>query len=216
MHKHNIIALLALCCFVAGAAHAADKSPRIKKCQDASGRWHYGDTADDECSKSKIIEMTGKGIKTREIAAPLTEEELRQRELNKAGIEAQAKADEEQARKDKLLLSTYGHEDDISFVRDRRLADIEAQVQNSKQTLGSLQKALERLRAQAAEEQRGGKPVSEQTAKNIASNEAQIAKHEQYVQQKEQEKGTVREQATKDIERYRLLKKHQPAEAKQK
>ena len=80
MAKHNIITLIVLCCFAAGTAHAAGPSPKIKKCQDAAGRWHYGDTADEECSKSKVIEMTDKGIQTREIAAPLSASELRQRE----------------------------------------------------------------------------------------------------------------------------------------
>ena len=211
MAKHNIITLVVLCCFAAATAQAAGPSPKIKKCQDAGGRWHYGDTADEECSKSKIIEMTNQGIKTKEIAAPLTEQEIKQRERNKTSLEAQKKAEEEQAKNDKRLLSTYGHEDDIGFVRDRKLTDLEAQIQNSKQTLASLQKTLERLRAPATEEQHGGKPVSDQTAKNIASTEAQITKHEKFAQQKELEKETVREQTNKDIERYRLLKKSQSA-----
>lgn len=185
-------------------------SPRIKKCQDAQGRWHYGDTADAQCKQSKVVEINNQGITTKEIAAPLTPAELKQRELNKSSVDAETKKTEEQARQDQLLLATYGHEDDISFVRDRKVADIEGQVHASLQTLTSLGNALKRVQAQAAEEQRGGKPVSEATTKHIANIEAQIAKHEQYVALKKQEEEATRVQAKKDMERYRELKKTQP------
>ena len=185
-------------------------SPRIKKCQDARGRWHYGDTADAQCKQSKVVEINKQGITTKEIAAPLTPQELQQRELNKSSVEAEKKKTDEQARQDRLLLATYGHEDDITFVRDRKIADIEGQVQASRQTLTSLGNALKRVQTQAAEEQRGGKPVSEATTKHIANIEAQIAKHEQYVALKKQEEEATRIQANKDMERYRELKKIQP------
>ena len=205
------LSLLAVFSLAGTSAYAGpNDSPRIKKCQDAGGRWHYGDTADALCKQSKVVEINKQGITTKEIAAPLTADELKQRELNKSSVEAEKKKAEEQARQDQLLLATYGHEDDISFVRDRKIADIEGQVLASKQTLASLSNALKRIQAQAAEEQRGGKPVSEASAKHIANIEAQIAKHEQYVALKKQEEEATRIQANKDTVRYRELKKIQP------
>jgi hypothetical protein len=47
----------------------------IKKCKDATGRWHYGDTAAEECAKSKITEMSDEGTTKQVIAAPPTEGE---------------------------------------------------------------------------------------------------------------------------------------------
>lgn len=187
-----------------------DTGPKIKKCQDASGHWHYGDTADDLCRQSKVVEINKQGITTKEIAAPLTAKELKEQENNKASLEAEQKMAAEQARQDQLLLSTYGHEDDISFVRDRKIADTEAQIQSSQKTLTALHNTQKRTQAQAAEEQRGGNPVSDATAKQIANTEAQIAKHEQYVAAKQKEIEAIRTQAAKDMERYRHLKKSQP------
>lgn len=197
----------------ANAQAETSTGPKIKKCQDARGRWHYGDTADELCRQSKVVEINKQGITTKEIAAPLTAEELKQREKNKASIEAEKKLADEQARQDKLLLSTYGHEDDISFVRDRKIADTEAQIQASQTTLTALRKTQERTQKQAADEQRGGKPLSDATAKQIANTEAQIAKHEQYVAVKQKEIEAIRAQATKDMERYRLLKRGQAVPA---
>jgi hypothetical protein len=190
---------------------AATTGGKIKKCQDASGRWHYGDTADDECRQSKVEVLNQQGITTNEIAAPLTAQELKEQENNKASVEAKKKMAAEQARQDQLLLSTYGHEDDISFVRDRKIADTEAQIQSSQKTLTALHGSLERLQKQAKEEQRGGKPVPDATAKQIANTEAQIAKHEQYVAEKQKEIEAIRAQAAKDTERYRLLKRSRPS-----
>ena len=209
MIKHLLtLSLLAIFSFAGSSTYAAPSdSPRIKKCQDARGRWHYGDTADAQCKQSKVVEINKQGITTKEIAAPLTPEELKQRELNKNSVEAEKKKADEQTRQDQLLLATYGHEDDISFVRDRKIADIEGQVQASVQTLISLRNALKRVQGQAAEEQRGGKPIPEATTKHIANIETQIAKHEQYIALKKQEEEATRRQAKKDMERYRELKK---------
>jgi hypothetical protein len=195
------------------AQAASGKAERIKKCQDASGRWHYGDTADELCRQSKVVEINKQGITTKEIAAPLTAEELRLREKNKTSIEAEKKIVAEQARQDKLLLSTYGHEDDISFVRDRKIADTDAQIQSSQKTLTALRNSQKRIEAQAADEQRGGKPVSDATAKQITNTEAQIAKHEQYIVLKQKEIDAIRVQATNDMERYRHLKRSQSTPA---
>lgn len=190
------------------SAGAADpKGKLIKKCQDAAGKWHYGDSAAEECAKSKITEITEAGTKKKEIAAPPTEQELREREARKGEFEREQKQAEEKKRRDELLLSTYGHEDDIAYTRDRKLAQLESMVKASEDTLKSLRAALARLEAQATEESRGGKRVPEQTAKSIAQTKNQISTHEAAVQAKRKEQETVRQQAATDLARYRELKK---------
>ncbi len=217
MAKSTLATLIALIATFALLSVAAQAGPatgsKIKKCQDASGHWHYGDNADDMCRQSKIVEINEQGLTTKEIAAPMTAEQLKQRENNKATLEAEKKVAEEQARQDQILLSTYGHEDDISYVRDRKIADTEAQIQSSQKTLTALHSTQKRIQAQAADEQRGGKPISEASAKQIANIEAQIAKHEQYVAAKQKEIEAIRAQATKDMERYRYLKRGLPTPA---
>lgn len=215
MAKPTLLTLLVLTTSLAllGAtaqAAAPAASGKIKKCQDASGRWHYGDSADDLCRQSKVVEINEQGLTTKEIAAPLTAQQLKERENNKASLEAEQKQTEEQARQDKLLLSTYGHEDDISYVRDRKIADTEAQIQSSQKTLSALHTTEKRIKAQAADEQHGGKTTSEATTKQLADTEAQITKYEQFVVAKQKEIEAIRAQATKDMERYRYLKRAHP------
>ncbi len=191
----------------AAVAAEAPKGKLIKKCQDAAGKWHYGDNAAAECAKSKITEISQTGVKRKEVAAPPTEAELKQREAHQGELERERKLTEDRKRRDELLLSTYGHEDDIGYTRDRKLALLESSIKASEETLKSLRAALARLEAQAAEEKRGGKPVPAATAKSLTQTKNQIASHEAAIQSRRQEQDTVRKQAATDLARYRELRK---------
>ena len=196
---------LVLCVFGAQAIQAAQT---IKKCQDATGRWHYGDSAAEECAKSKITVMNDEGITKKVIAAPLTEQELKERAENREAQEAAQKKAEEQAKKDALLLSSYGVENDITYIRDRKIAQIDASIKATEQTLTPLRAALGRMEAQVADESKSGKP-DEATVKNIEMTKAQIARHEAAIADKHKEQEAIRAEYDQDLTRYRELKKQQ-------
>ena len=211
----TILAVLLVSLFAATLpATAADdkKGVRIKKCQDAAGRWHYGDSADEECARSKVIELDTRGIKRREVAAPLTEAELKAREQSREQEDKARKLAEEQQRRDQQLLATYALEDDIILTRDRKISDIEAQIRASQETLTSLRASLSRLQTQATEELHTKPQVSPKTAKTISNNEAQIAKHEAHVQKLKMEQEAARVQYQTELEHFRELKR-KPAAA---
>lgn len=215
MMRHLTTACLLLAAlFAAGSTFAADPGkpgPRIKKCQDSQGRWHYGDTADDECAHSKVIDLDKSGIKRKETAAPLSAAELMARASEMASEEQARKAAEEQKRHDDILLATFSVEADITMMRDRKIGDVESQIHATEDTLKSLQNSLARLQAQAADEQRGGKPVSPQTAKTLASNEAQVAKHQAMIKKMREDEENLRTQFAADLERFRVIKNKQLA-----
>lgn len=195
-------------------AHAASSGmSSIKKCQDATGKWHYGDTAADECARSKVTVITEKGTTKSVIAAPPTEQELKEREAQRETIEAEQARAAERARKDTLLLSTYGVEDDIIYIRDRKIAQVEASIKASEETLKPLRAALARMETQAAEEGKDPK-AAEVTAKNIEMTRNQIKRHEGAIAAKRQEQEALRKQYTEELERYRELKKKAPVSVK--
>lgn len=175
------------------ALSAPGYSVKIKKCQDSDGNWHYGDRATEKCNKSKITELSEKGHKTKVIDAPPTEDELEERARQRAEKLKKQKLDEEQALRDKLLLSTYGHENDILYVRDRKLAQIESSITASNETIANLRKVLERMEKQGEEE------------KQIKRNMAQIERQEQLIASKRAEQEQIRKQYAGELERYREL-----------
>lgn len=186
---------------------------KIKKCKDDQGRWHYGDTAGKYCDQSEIIELTDKGTKTRVIKAPATADELAERERNKEEEERKKKAAADQARRDEILLTTYGHENDIVYIKKRKIEQLESSIQASLETLKSLEATLERLEKQAAHEQRGGKSASPDTIKNIDNNKAQIARHEAAIQAKRDEQQALGKRYDGELERYREIKRRQASQA---
>lgn len=174
----------------------------IKKCRDATGQWHYGDTAAAACANSKVTVINQQGVKTGVIDAPPTAADLKQREAK----EKEAKRAEEQAKRDQVLLTTYAHEDDITYIRDRKVAELESVIKASQDTLKPLRATLKRLEAQADSEQKSQKSVSEQTTTEIKRTRTQIAKHEEAIAQRRQEQEDIKVQAQKDLVRYRELK----------
>jgi len=212
MLRNRLVFMLALGLSLPAFSAHATKGITIKKCQDATGMWHYGDTAADECAKSKITVMTEEGTTKKVIAAPPTEEELRQRAAHQEAEDAARQKAEEQAKKDALLLSTYGGENDITYIRDRKIAQIESTIKASEDTLKSLRAALSRMEAQATAEPKGGK--DDKTAlKNIEMTRAQIARHESLIADKRQEQEAMRKQYAEELVRYREIKKHQASTA---
>lgn len=204
--------IVALACAPAGFA-AQPGAGKIKKCQDETGKWHYGDTAADECAKSKIEVMSEGGIKKREIAAPPTEAELKDREARRAEEERKKLSEEEQKKKDQLLLATYGHENDILFVRDRKLHQLDQQIKATEGTLKSLKGVLGRLEKQAEDDQKGGKPIADQTKKHLEQTKQQIQNRETEIAGKRAEQDQIRKQSEEDLARYRELKRGQAAKS---
>jgi hypothetical protein len=212
MSPKTLVCLLTLSLLLPslGALAASSSTSSIKKCQDATGKWHYGDTAADECARSKVTVITEKGTTKSVIAAPPTEQELKEREAQRETIEAEQARAAERARKDTLLLSTYGVEDDIIYIRDRKIAQVEASIKASEETLKPLRAALARMEAQAADEGKDAKTAAA-TAKNIAMTRNQITRHEGAIAAKRQEQEALRKQYTEELERYRELKRKSPA-----
>jgi hypothetical protein len=196
----SIRLLLTLAAMIALPAGAAEKAT-IKKCQDATGKWHYGDSAADACARAKITVMSEYGVTKKQIDAPLTDDQLKQRDQQ---VEESAK-EKEQKKKDELLLATYSLEADITYIRDRKIAQLDSAIRASTDTLSPLRATLGRLEAQAASEGKSG-AVSEQTTAALAQTRGQIAKHESAIAQRRQEQEQVRTRATEDLARYRVLK----------
>jgi len=208
---YAFILVLGLCLPVMGVQAAS--GPTIKKCKDATGQWHYGDSAAEECAKSKVTVMSEEGTTKKVIAAPPTEQELKEHEARQETEAAEKQRAAERAKKDALLLSTYGGEDDIIYIRDRKIAQIESSVKASEETLKNLRAALARMEAQAADESKGNKAADQTTLKNIEQTKKQIVRHESVVAEKHKEQEALRKQYADEMERYREIKKSQAAKA---
>ncbi len=211
------LALVTIACSLLITANIhAETGQKIKKCQDASGRWYYGDTAAESCNQSKVTIINDRGLQVKEIAAPPTEAELKAREARERGQASvdehkrtEDKRTEEQSRRDNQLLATYDNETQITAARDRKLAELESQLRATSETLNTLRATLNRMQAQAAQEKSGGKP-SQEADGNIAKTESQIAKHEAALAETKKQQEAVKSRYQVELDRYREIKKSVP------
>jgi hypothetical protein len=200
------LALLTIACSLLVTANVhAETSQKIKKCQDTTGRWHYGDTAAESCNQSKVTVINDKGMRVKEIAAPPTEAELKARERNKTNTDSQRKQTEEQSKKDDQLLTTYDSENQIIAARDRKLAELESQIRATGEILNTLRAALNRMQTQAAKEKSGGNPAQD-AGGSIAKTEAQIARHEAASAEIKKQQEAINSRYQAELDRYREIK----------
>jgi len=193
------LAIGALCVALAAfplqvSAQQAGKRVEIKKCQDADGKWHYGDTAADECARSKITVIDKRGLKVEEVGAPPTAEELERRKIEAAEQqEADAKAEQEKRARERIL-SIYDSEAAIFRARDERLGHIDRQIATYKDMSGRLQQRLEKARSTGA------------APEAIKVLEDDIGAFEGAIATSEQQRSEIMERYGQDLELYRALK----------
>ena len=129
----------------------------IKKCQDADGKWHYGDVAVAQCQKSKVTTLSDRGFVESEKEAPKTEEQLQKEKEDKdiANAEAERKRAEENERN--RILSIYETEADIDRQRTNQIGSVESNIAVHKAYVKSLNGKIDRLKKAGVELTRGRK-----------------------------------------------------------
>lgn len=178
----------------------------IKKCKDAQGRWHYGNSAAKACAHSEVIEFNAGKVKKKVHGPPPTQDQLEEFEAKKRAEERKKEDLAERAKQDKLLTASYAHEDDIVFERNRKLKDLQSGIESSTATLNSLRAVRDRAQKRAEEEKSSSKGVSKATRKTLASAERQVKSHEQVLSEKEKELEEMKLHYDDALKRYRDMK----------
>lgn len=137
-HILNFFTVLA-CLLMLQSANA------ITRCQDAQGKWHYGDYATEACNQSKLTELNDRGVIVNEVDAPKTSEELaaEEQEIERQQQEELRKREEQEERE--RILSIYETEDDIDRQRDNKLNAVQSNIDVHNAYLNSLDNKLLRF-----------------------------------------------------------------------
>ena len=138
----------------------------IKKCKDADGNWHYGDTAVEACNTSKITTLNKRGVITDEEAPPKTDEELAAEK--QAALEEEKRVERELAAEEerRRILNIYESEDDILRQRDNQLSSVQGNIDVHKAYLKNMDARIDRYQKQLAvlESEAAKKSVKEKIA----------------------------------------------------
>jgi hypothetical protein len=160
---------------------------------------HYADTipADRVRLGYKVFDAEGRQIKA--IEAAKTDEQR---------LEAQRQATlaAEQERKDRVLLATFTSEEDLRYVRDERLATMDAALALAQEKLAKLQRQAADLEAQIAAHQSEQQATPQDLENRLEDLRTSIVEGEADIAAKQEQKRVAEQGFATDMSRYRELK----------
>ncbi|MDB5761519.1 MAG: hypothetical protein JWQ21_514, partial [Herminiimonas sp.] len=122
---------------------------KIFMCKDASGRTLTSDRPIPECADRAVREFDKNGIVRHDIAAPLTAEQKRQKQLEEEKRKADEAAAAEQKQNDRAIVARYRNEEDIAIARKRTVDLVQEQIKREAITLAAAEKRRKDLQAEA-------------------------------------------------------------------
>ena len=194
---------LVLLALVSGPAAAQ----KLYKWVDENGQVHYGDKVPPEYANQDREVLNKQGLAVGREEGAETAEEARTRQER----EKQAKAAQEQAQRDRMLLATYQNVDEIELLRARRLDQIDAQLTIQEQSLANLkarhaEQVKRASRYQPANKDPKAPPMPEGMAEDIARAESDIRTQQLNLDKRRKERTALNQQFDADVARFKELK----------
>lgn len=191
-------------------------SAGIKCWTNNEGVRECGNAVPPEFAQKGHQEVTEMGVTVSKTDRALSKEELRiQREedARAAAIRAEeVRKIRERKSKDHVLLSTFTTEAELAIAHEGQVAAIDIRIGHTEKILVQLEQSLQLLRAQAANLERSGKPITPEIKNRIATVEQQLDDRRSFIDSRRLQKAALAAQFTEDLDRYRELKgiKKQP------
>lgn len=179
---------------------------KLYKWVDDKGETHYGDRIPPEYAQQGHTELNKQGVTINTTEGAKTEEQLAEEQRNAQAKTTEKRHADEQAARDRVLLNTYLSEDDITQIRDRKLAALEGEVTMTSRYSEKLGAHLAELLKEASAFERQNKPVPGKLQRDILEAKAQGATYADFIKTKQAEQEAIRRQAESDLQRFRELK----------
>ena len=198
------VALLALGGYLNGAEAAIKcwtNKEGVRECGNAVPPEYAQQGHEEKSASGMTIKRTERSKTPEEIAAARAEQEA----LAKKQAEIDAVAHKQTAA-DKVLLATFGSEDDLVLARDGQMANVESQKKLAESRITKLQKSLDQLISKAADRERRGQRVPSEISKEIANLRGQIADQKKFIIAKDADALKLQMKFETDIARFRELK----------
>jgi hypothetical protein len=173
-------------------------------CCDDGGRRVCGDILPAACYGQSYREMGSDGTLKRQVAAPLTREEIARRKADEEKRKADEQAQVKQRRLDDALLNSYTSVEEIDRRRDREIAEIERGIESTRQHQTELRARREKLQKDA--EFYKGKPLPRDLDNGIKAIDKELASYEAIFASKQAEIDTLRSRFDADRARFVELK----------
>ena len=186
--------------FLAGEAAA---QARIFCCDDAKGRKVCSDFVPTECANRAYEERDGQGRITKKHDAPLTAEQQARRMAELAKLDVEKRKALEAQRHSTALLANYANEKEIDSARDRALATLEKNLQQSLSRLDEANKVKQTLEREKASFK--NKPLPEKIKTSVRDNENELLAQQAAIDAQTKEIENIRVRFAEEKQQYLVL-----------
>ena len=171
---------------------------------DDQGVVHYTDKMPpDQVGKGATM-LDKQGRQVQKIEPAPTPEQRKAMEAAEEQKQANAKAHEDRARKDRALLLSYTNEDEIDVAKKRALAQMETQIQSAEAYTSDLRKKQDALAKRKAGY--GGKPIPPDLERDLGNVDLELSRQSALIQQKKADIINVAARYDADRQRWRDIK----------
>jgi hypothetical protein len=203
----SVLLIAAALCLVCNLANAG----ALYKWIDEDGQIRYSDRLPAAQVKRKHHQLNSQGVVLTTREAAKSEAELAADAAARLKLEKeeaiQAKLDEEQNKKDQVLLLTFSNEKELGLARGDRIEVLDSVIQLISKSIATTQQTLDELQASADEIYLSqGKEVPGGLAQKIEHFTRKKESRSAQLDSKRLEKEKINEQYEIDLARYRLLK----------
>ena len=181
----------------------SDSKAKLYKWTDQDGNVHYSDQIPPEAKEYARERVNDQGVAVERIERALTPEELAAQKAAADKAIADAKHAEEMRKADEALMNSYASEEDLTRAYSQRLDLLSQTIDARQMEIAAREQSLTSLVAQAAEMERGGRPVSDAIKQMIASERTEIDRQKQFLLKKETEKLTAKQDYDRDMAAYK-------------
>ena len=203
----SVLLIVIALCVVFNQANAGS----MYKWIDENGQIRYSDRLPPTQVKKKHHQLNSQGMVLTTREAAKSEAELAADAAAKLKLEEeeaiQAKLDEEQNKKDQVLLLTFSNEKELGMARDDRVEVLDSVIHLISKSITVTQQTLDELQTRADENYLSrGKEVPGGLAQKIEHFSRKKESRRAQLDSKMLEKEKINEQYEIDLARYRLLK----------
>lgn len=207
----NLKTSLAITSVLAGALFmlfvpAPASAAKIKCWTNNEGVRECGNAVPPEYAQKGHKEVNKRGMTVSTQTRAKTPEEIEKERLEQEKLEREKALAAEQEKKDRVLLATFASEDDMKLAHEGKVLALDTRIKHTEQLIAKLKASLKALVNDAAEQERSGTKVSDETRKDIAQVKQQIAENLGFIEQREREKVELNAQFDAELARFRKLK----------
>lgn len=202
---------LALLCALAAPAHAQTAGKKLYCWNDANGNRTCGDTLPPGATDLARTEINAaSGEQTREVGRALTAEERAAATAAETRAQAEARAKEEQQRRDLAMVESYATEADLRRAYGERTSLLDDALKASAIAESNLRRSLVVLLDQANNLQLAGRPVPENLLANVRSQHAELGKQLRIILEQRADRASLDAELADALVRYNALKNPRP------